>query len=158
MPIRLLSYGRTSHTTCFSVPSRLSITLVLLSFRSLIISLISKVFKKFSLDLTSTPAGFDSCYGVQCTDDEPSDFKVSCWSNLLFLDASASHCVHSLHPVNFKGFYGWNVVEIGWIKIERKKGLEVYTHKSVSPLKGVWGTMFGGGLLGFPLTNYSLVK
>jgi len=34
-----------------------------------------KVFRKFSLDLTSPPAGYDSCHGVQYIEDEPSDFK-----------------------------------------------------------------------------------
>ena len=30
------------------------------------------------MDLTSAPTGFDSCHGVQNTEGEPSDFKVSC--------------------------------------------------------------------------------
>jgi len=32
------------------------------------------------MDLTSPPAGYDSCHGVQYIEDEPSDFKVSCCS------------------------------------------------------------------------------
>lgn len=36
-----------------------------------------KAFRKFALDLTSPPYGYNSCHGVQGTEDEPSDFKVS---------------------------------------------------------------------------------
>ena len=37
-----------------------------------------KEFRKFSLDLTSPPPGYNSCHGLMSTEDEPSDFKVSC--------------------------------------------------------------------------------
>lgn len=38
---------------------------------------ISKEFRKFSMDLSSPPSGYDSCHGLMSTEDEPSDFKVS---------------------------------------------------------------------------------
>ncbi|XP_067050666.1 protein mono-ADP-ribosyltransferase PARP4-like isoform X2 [Acropora muricata] len=34
-----------------------------------------KAFRKFALDLTSPPYGYNSCHGVQGKEDEPSDFK-----------------------------------------------------------------------------------
>ncbi|KAL9969636.1 hypothetical protein ACROYT_G021872 [Oculina patagonica] len=34
-----------------------------------------KEFRKFSMDLTSPPSGYDSCHGLMSTEDAPSDFK-----------------------------------------------------------------------------------
>ena len=53
----------------FMSPFSKGLTLLIFAF---------KEFRKFSLDLTSPPPGYNSCHGLMTTEDEPSDFKVSC--------------------------------------------------------------------------------